>query len=102
MAGVTLPGAYLNYLRRIGGGEGELGVDPGWIEFWPAAEVLELNRAYEVRENLPGFFGFGSNGGGELLAFDMREAGKAAVVMVPFIPMSAADAQLVATAFEEA
>jgi SMI1-KNR4 cell-wall len=101
MAGVTLPPAYLNYLRRAGGGEGELGVEPGWIQFWPVEKVLELNHAYEIRQNLPGFFGFGSNGGGELLAFDMREAGDPPVVMVPFIPMSAEEAQLVATTFEE-
>lgn len=101
MAGIPLPPAYLSYLRRAGGGEGDLGVEPGWIQFWPVEKVLELNRAYEVHQNLPGFFGFGSNGAGELLAFDMREAGDPPVVMVPFIPMSAEDAQLVATTFEE-
>lgn len=101
MAGVSLPSAYLSYLRRVGGGEGDLGVEPGWIQFWPVEEVLELNLAYEIRQNLPGFLGFGSNGGGELLAFDMREGGDPPVVMVPFIPMCADEAQLIATSFEE-
>jgi len=101
MAGFKLPPAYLNHLRQVGGGEGELDVDPGWIQFWSAEEVVELNGAYEVRQNIPGFFGFASNGGGELLAFDLREEGDPPVVMVPFIPMSVTEARHVANTFEE-
>ncbi len=51
-----------------------MGADPGWFQVWPADQVVELNRGYEVCENLPGFFGIGSSGGGELLASDARSA----------------------------
>jgi hypothetical protein len=34
--------------------------------------VLSSNRDYGVDELLPDFFGFGSDGGGELPAFDLR------------------------------
>lgn len=96
-----LPQAYLRFLRSSGGGEGDLGVEPGWIQFWPADQVVDLNQGYEVELNLPGFFGFGSNGGGEMFAFDMRGDGEPRVVMGPFIPMAASDARIVAASFDE-
>jgi hypothetical protein len=65
-----LPAAYLAFLRVEDGSEGDLAVEPGWIRLWPAAEVEESNDGYEVAKWLPGFVGFGSNGGGELLVFD--------------------------------
>ena len=49
-------------------------------------------------EALPGFFGFGSNGGGELLAFELSSP-EAPVFMVPFIPLEATEAVLVAPSF---
>jgi hypothetical protein len=71
-APVLLPAEYLALLRLHDGGEGELGAEPGWFQLWPAAEVLAANRDYQLPEFLPGFFGFGSSGGGELLALDCR------------------------------
>lgn len=62
-SGLNLPQDYLRFLRCSNGGEGELGVHPGWFSLWPAEEVLELNQSIEVQKWLPGFFGFGSNGG---------------------------------------
>src|SRR4051794_23741397 len=67
---IALPEEYLALLGFSNGGEGNLGVEPGWFVLWPAEEVLVSNREFGVPELLPGFFGFGSNGGGELLAFD--------------------------------
>jgi len=66
---------------------------------WSAEEVLERNRGYEVPGRLPGFFGFGSNGGGELLAFDMRRGQACPVVAIPFVPMDAEEAIAVSESF---
>ena len=66
---------------------------------WPTVEVLTNNQEYQLPEFLPGFFGFGSNGGGELLALDCRLKQPWPVVMVPFIPLDAAEAQRVAADF---
>jgi hypothetical protein len=98
--GVTLPPEYIEYLRVNNGGEGDLAVEPGWFQVWPAEQVIELNRAYEVHDNLPKFFGIGSNGGGELLAFDARSESPWPVVMIPFMPMDEAEARPVAPDFE--
>ncbi len=96
---LDLPKQYLEFLTLSNGGEGELGVDPGWFQLWPVEEVLDLNRDYGIDEFLPGFFGFGSNGGGELLAFDTRDNSPWKVVMVPFIPMDVEEAIVIADDF---
>ena len=97
---LPLPTAYLNQLRRSNGGEGDLAIEPGWVSFWKAEEVVQLNRAYEVTENVPGFFGFGSNGGGELFAFKTADIIPFPIYMIPFIVMSEEDAVLIAQDFE--
>lgn len=98
---MPLPSAYLTMLGESNGGEGDLGVDPGWIVLWPAEDVLSNHANYCVAEALPGFLGFASNGGGELLAFDLRGGEPYPIVMIPFLPMEAAEAVQIASSFEE-
>lgn len=98
---VDLPEAYLSILQLSNGGGGPLGVEPGWFQLWPAEEVVPSNRDYQISEYLPGLFGFGSNGGGELLAFDTRREKPWSVVMVPFIPMDEGDVVEIAKDFKE-
>lgn len=99
-AGPALPEKYLDFLRFTNGGEGELGIDPWYFQVWPAEEVIDSNRNYGVQEYIPGFFAFGTNGGGELLAFDMRHEDERRVFMIPMIPMSESDAVEIAPDFE--
>jgi len=99
-SGIALPAAYLNHLRCSNGGEGDLSIEPYWVSFWKAEEVVELNRSYEVAQNIPGFFGFGSNGGGELLAFKVSDSEPFPIYRVPFIVMAQEDAVLIAQDFE--
>jgi hypothetical protein len=94
-----LPEAYLSFLQMSNGGEGELAIEPGWFWIWSVEEVLEANQAYGIEECIPGFFGFGSNGGGELLAFDMRHGKPWTIVMIPFIPMEEQEALIIAEDF---
>lgn len=96
-----LPDEYITLLQYSNGGEGELGIEPGWFQIWSAEEVIEFNQTYGIEENLPGFFGFGSNGDGKLLAFDMRGSERWKVVMVPFIPMRQEEAILIADCFQK-
>ena len=96
---VKLPEDYLTFLSLSNGGEGEIPVQPLWFQIWPAEMVLEHNKGYEVSVNLPGFWAFGSNGGGEMLAFDTREGGPWRIMSVPFIPMDADEAVLIAKDF---
>jgi hypothetical protein len=98
-SGLNLPKDYLDFLSLSNGGEGELPVDPYWFQIWSAENVLEHNEGYQVAQFLPGFFAFGSNGGGEMLAFDTRKDGAWPVYMIPFVPMEEADAREVASEF---
>jgi hypothetical protein len=83
------------------GGEGDLAVQPGWISFWPVEDVMALNEDHEIGDNLPGFLGFGSDGGGELIAFDLRAGQPFPIVMIPFIPMEVGEARQIAGSFDE-
>jgi hypothetical protein len=96
-----LPDSYLAFLGFSNGGEGPLAVAPGWFVIWSAEEVLESNQGYQVDKELPGFFGFGSNGGGELFAFDARSPQPWKIVMIPFIPLQERYAVVVAESFEQ-
>ena len=84
---LDLPDDYLEFLCLCNGGEGQLPADPFWFDIWQAQQVLALNEEYRIRENIPGFFAFGSNGGGELLVFETGKHRPWAVYVIPFFPM---------------
>ena len=94
---MTLPAAYVDYFASNGLNEGALAVEPGWFQLWQIDEVEQWNRDYDVSEFAPGFLGFGSSGGGELLAFDPAER----VVMLPMVGMSPSVAVPVADSWSE-
>lgn len=72
VAGVELPAEYLDVLASSNGGEGPLPLSP-WNFCLDSAEETTKNREDQAFEEFfPGFFVFGGNGGGELIAFDMR------------------------------
>ena len=94
---MSLPDEYLRYWTGDGRKEGELSVEPGWFQLWAPADVEQLNIDYQVQDFVPGFLGFGSNGGGELLAFDRNGR----IFMIPFVPMKAEEARPVANSWAE-
>jgi hypothetical protein len=98
----NLPKEYIELLKFSNGGEGELQIEPGWFQLWKANEVINKNKVYEIDKYLPGYFGFGSSGGGELLAIKTTSSGKQkSVVMVPFIPMEEKEAIVIADSFAQ-
>lgn len=82
---VTLPEELYAFYARSDGGEGELGGEPGWFSLWRAEDLLALNREYDIAAQYPGYFGFGSNGGGELLALEVSTGRCGRVAMVAFV-----------------
>ncbi len=80
---MKLPEEYVLYCAGGGPKEGALSVQPLWFQLWPPGEVEQLNRDYHVAEFAPGFLGFGSSGGEELLAFDAEGR----VFTMPFVGM---------------
>ncbi|SRR5258706_9100575 len=82
LADIELPTEYYELLAFSNGGEGSLSVKPGWFVLDTAEETAsnKSNRTFE--EFFPDFFVFGGNGGGELIAFDLRGAKPWPIVMI--------------------
>ena len=93
---ITLPREYLAYLKD-GSDAGETEGEPGYFQLWHPGEVEALNQSYQVAEYAPGFLGFGSDGGGEMLAFDAAGA----VFKIPFVGMAPEEAQKIADSWIE-
>src|SRR5438128_113168 len=96
-SGIKLPADYVQFLKRMNGGEGFVG--GGYVIIYPIEKLLENNRGYRFEEYVPELFLFGSNGGGEAFAFDRRTKDWS-VVMVPFIPLDLKEANAVAACFD--
>jgi hypothetical protein len=69
-APIQLPADYLAFLRLSNGGEGPLGISPGWFIVWPASEVLKWNQANERDKYYRDLFLFGQCDG-NLFGFDL-------------------------------
>ncbi len=68
---MNLPRAYLEYVQDGKAMEAFLSCDyPCYMQLWPLDKIDEHNCDYQVERYAPGFLCFGSDGGGELLAFD--------------------------------
>ena len=97
--GFPLPETYRALMRRSNGIEGFVN-RAHYIVLWRVEQVVELNDAYHVSEFAPGLLLFGSNGGDEGFAFDLRNQGFS-VVEVPFIGMSLNEVSQKGRSFDE-
>lgn len=81
-----LPEAYLKLLSFTDGGEGPLPVEPFNLCMDPVSSVVELIRTgNDGQSDFEGFLIFGGNGGGEYLAFDMRNGPRWPVVTIDMV-----------------
>jgi hypothetical protein len=83
--GYRLPEDYLAFMCQWNGYNGDVGTY-GTVNIWAAEEILPVNQANHFREWIQGFVLFGSDGGGEFYAFDMRHE-PPNVVMIPSISL---------------
>jgi hypothetical protein len=90
-----LPADYVQFLEQMNGGEGFIGRN--YLRAWPIEDLIQLNKDYLVDEAAPELFLFGSSGGGEAFAFDIRSSSPP-IVAVPFI-VSLDDAIVIAPNF---
>ncbi len=74
VATVDLPGSYYSLLSFSNGGEGPLPVQPLWLCLYPAEEVCQIERDGIFHEFFAKLFVIGGSGGGEAVAFDLRES----------------------------
>jgi hypothetical protein len=96
MLKAPLPLDYVDFLLYADGGEGFVG--NSYLVLWPTKDLVTLNEAYGFPEFTPGLFAFGSDGGSEAFAFDMRSPSNQAV-MVPFVGMALSEIFLIGSNF---
>lgn len=96
-----MPSAYFDLLAETNGGEGPLPVNPYNFCLDSVATALDAFRSRNYdRPDLDGFIIFGGNGGGELIAIDMRGGLPGAVVTIDMVA-GPESAEVVATNFDE-
>lgn len=72
-AKAQLPTEYIELLQLSNGGEGPIALPPRYFQLYSVRDCIELfHTNQQLIEQLPSFLFFGSNGGLELLAFDLR------------------------------
>lgn len=96
--GISLPEDYRQCLLNYGGGEGFVG--KRYLMLWNAGQIIPYNAEYEIEVYAPGLLVFGSSGGGEGYAFDLKKECKD-IVAVPFVGVSLEDAISIASSFTE-
>jgi hypothetical protein len=82
MVDAPLPTEYLQLLTFSNGGEGPLAVQPWNFCLDSAEEAAKYWCERTFEEFFPGFFVFGGNGAGELLALDLRGSAPWPVVAI--------------------
>lgn len=93
-----LPSEYWDFLESPGAvSEGLADGEPGYFALWHPDEIDDRNAALNVCEAAPGFLGFGTDGGGEMLAFDKTGA----VYCLPLVGMAPQYARKVAPSWAE-
>ena len=96
-SGMLLREDYEAFLMHSNGGEGFIG--KGYASLWRLEDLAEKNRSYRVADCAPGLYLFGSDGGVEAFAFDLR-SNEQPIVCVPFVPLDLREAQIFASTFE--
>lgn len=83
-----LPSCYVNFIESNEGWVGDLGDELGYVVLWSRGSLEEQWTGYEIPQYLSDrWFPFGSNGGGEMLCFDLASHSDT-VFWIPFIGMS--------------
>ena len=77
-----IPNEYLELIETSNGGEGNIGDE--YMILYKANDLKRKNLEYEIEQAVPGIFIFGSNGGGEALAFDFR-SNELKYILIPFL-----------------
>jgi hypothetical protein len=94
---IELPRDYLDYIEKDGVDAASTEGQPGYFQLWHPDDIEKMNRDYKVADYAAGFLGFGSDGGGEMLAFDSTGS----VYMIPFVGMEPEEAQKIAESWSE-
>jgi len=70
------------------------------LEFilWLPDDIDNFNAEYNIEKFIPGYFGIGSDGGGELLTVELKSGH---LYSIPFIPMDRNERIKIADSFDD-
>lgn len=94
---VRFPPDYKRFIQETNGLEAFFG--DAYLVLWSPANVIDLNNAYD-RSDFPGLVFIGSDGAGEGVGFDFRQA-PPPVVLVNFVSGGWHEARVQAATFHE-
>jgi hypothetical protein len=87
-----LPVSYVEHIEGLNGWEGDLGGGDGYVVIWNKETIQSRWADYHMAEFISDYwFPFGSDGGGEMLCFDLRRRDDV-VFLMPYVGMSDAEA----------
>jgi len=92
----TLPKGFIDFFKEANGADAC--TDESYLLLWPLTDLVRLNKEYNVDMYAPGFFLFGSNGGGIAYAIDRRTG---YIYEMPFIGMSETESIFICKTFTE-
>jgi hypothetical protein len=96
-----LPPSYVEFVESQDGWEGDLGDELGYVVIWNRTSIQERWDGYEMALYLSDrWFPFGSDGGGEMLCFDLA-LGSDDVFWISYIGMSGKEAMARPFAFAD-
>ncbi|TFF40774.1 SMI1/KNR4 family protein [Mucilaginibacter psychrotolerans] len=86
--GFPLPADYLYYVLNYKRFEGFIGLE--YVVLWDVAELLQLNKDYEILSSFSETIAIGSNGSGEFIGIEFNNQ-QYRIVISPFIGLDSAD-----------
>lgn len=96
-----LPASYVEHIEAYNGWEGALAINHGYLVLWDKETIQDRWEAYQMAEFLGDrWFAFGSDGGDEMMCFDLQSDGDA-VFWLPFIGMADEEPILLCNSFSE-
>lgn len=101
-AHIELPDSYEEFLRTSNGLEGPIG-NQGYIQLWPAENLIRRNQANQIEEFTPGIFFIGSNGGDTAYGLDVRKSSSTYgyYVRLPFISIDWNEVEFLGATFTD-
>jgi hypothetical protein len=84
-ANLKLPGDYIFYLENYFGIDQFIGVE--FINLWSLEEIIEINKSYNIVEELTRTIGIGSNGSGEFIGIEIDQSDNVKIILSPFIDL---------------
>lgn len=79
----SFPADYRAFASWYRGFENSMGVH--YVQLWRIEALIEQNEGYDIQHYLPAVIGIGSNGGGELIAFDTSQPDAFRIILTPFL-----------------